>query len=59
MTEKQYDEVLQAVTNEINEGIVLMTREEEVAYLKRIADDIYDWAEDVEDNITIDKKIGR
>ena len=45
---------LQAVTNEVNEGIVLMTREEEVAYLKKIAEDISDRATDIEDDITED-----
>ena len=60
MTEKQYDKVLQEVTHEIYRGIRgirLLTIEEQVAYLKRIAKDISDWATDIEDDITEDKML--
>ena len=57
MTEKQYDKVLQEVTHEIYRGIRLLTIEEQVAYLKRVAKDISDWATDIEDDITEDKML--
>jgi len=43
MTEEKYAEIVNKVIETINDGIVLMTTDEELDYKHRIIDDLKQW----------------
>jgi len=43
MTEKKYNQIVNNVIEKINDGVVLMTEKEELAYKKRVVNDLQYW----------------
>ena len=48
----KYNKVLSRVTEVINDGIVLMTEEEEIEYKRKILKDLGEWVDVLEFNLS-------